>query len=231
MSTRQAGSAWTPTEAGTGARLHVLSRLRLLAQAVSTGLAGQQLAVQALPYPPQDVALPDRVLATDVVILLDDLGTRADLRRVLRLVAATPARWLVLATRPSDVVRGALLDGGVAAVMDDSASLDDVTGTVRTLLEGRDPVDPALRSRLLTQWTTEQARDLELTTRLASLTERERFTLHLLEQGYDVAAIAERAGATEAAVRSRLRNVLRKLGVHTRLAAVVAARRAREVSV
>jgi DNA-binding CsgD family transcriptional regulator len=55
------------------------------------------------------------------------------------------------------------------------------------------------------------------------LTARQHETLALLAQGLGTAAIAERLGVAEETARNHIRGVLRQLGVHSRLEAVVRA--------
>jgi DNA-binding NarL/FixJ family response regulator len=57
------------------------------------------------------------------------------------------------------------------------------------------------------------------------LTHRERQVLDCLSRGLATPAIAEELGIARATVRNHVQNVLRKLGVHTKLAAVVQALR------
>jgi DNA-binding NarL/FixJ family response regulator len=58
------------------------------------------------------------------------------------------------------------------------------------------------------------------------LSPRETEVLHLLAEGLQTAEIAERLYISRATVRNHVKSILRKLGVHHRLAAVMAAIRA-----
>jgi DNA-binding CsgD family transcriptional regulator len=57
-------------------------------------------------------------------------------------------------------------------------------------------------------------------TLLSLLTCRERTVMALLANGLDTPRLATALGVTEATVRTHLRHVLEKLGVHTRAEAV-----------
>ena len=59
------------------------------------------------------------------------------------------------------------------------------------------------------------------------LTPREREVLHLLTEGLDGAAIAERLFVSSATVRNHIQHILGKLGVHSRAEAVALALRRR----
>ena len=69
------------------------------------------------------------------------------------------------------------------------------------------PADPSVPS----------AREVE------QLTPRQREVLELLGNGQDAREIATTLGVTVATVRTHIRHILRALGVHTQLAAVVRA--------
>ena len=62
-------------------------------------------------------------------------------------------------------------------------------------------------------------------TSLPELTPRQRETLRLLAAGHSTQEIAKRLGVAAETARNHIRAVLRRLEVHTRLEAVVAARR------
>ena len=63
--------------------------------------------------------------------------------------------------------------------------------------------------------------------RLDVLTPRERDVLHLLTEGLDGAAIADRLFVSPATVRNHIQHILGKLGVHSRVEAVALALRRR----
>lgn len=211
--------------------VHVLSRHTLLSQTVRAGLLAHGLAAQTLPSTLDPDALGQDVSGRDVVVLLDDLATEDALRHVVHVVAHVPARWLVLTDRPPCGAWGALLEAGAVQVLPAALGLEELEATVRALLGGRLQGDEEERRRLLAEWAREKAERDELERRLASLTCWQRLTLDLLEEGHCVAAIAERSGASETTVRNRLRAVLHKLGVHSQVGAVAAARRARMAGV
>jgi DNA-binding CsgD family transcriptional regulator len=59
---------------------------------------------------------------------------------------------------------------------------------------------------------------------IGSLTIRERETLGYLAEGLTTREIADRMGLTITTVRNHVQRVLRKMGVHSKLAAVVMAK-------
>lgn len=211
--------------------VHVLSRHTLLSQTVRAGLLARGLPADTLPPELDPEALRGGLTDRDVVVLLDDLATEDAVRRVAGLVAGVPARWLVLTDRPQSGAWGALLEAGAAEVLPAAARLEELEAAVRAVLHGRPLGDSEQRRRLVAEWAREQREYEELARRLATLTGYQRLTLDLLEEGHCIAAIAERSGATETTVRTRLRAVLSKLDVHSQVGAVAAVRRARTAGV
>ncbi|HEX8779678.1 MAG TPA: LuxR C-terminal-related transcriptional regulator [Nocardioides sp.] len=211
--------------------VQVLSRHTLLSQTVRAGLLARGLAAETLPFGHDHEALRHALTADDVVVLLEDLATEDAVRRVAALVAGVPACWLVLTDRPEGAAWGALLEAGALAVLPAAARLEELEASVRAVLLGQPLGDPEQRRRLVAEWVQERQQQEELGRRLATLTCYQRLTLDLLEEGHCIAAIAERSGATETTVRTRLRAVLSKLDVHSQVGAVAAVRRARTAGV
>jgi DNA-binding CsgD family transcriptional regulator len=82
---------------------------------------------------------------------------------------------------------------------------------------GRDPQFLHLLRPQPTGLSAPSAREVE------ELTQRQREVLELLGDGKDAREIAATLGVTVATVRTHIRHILRALGVHTQLAAVVRA--------
>lgn len=202
----------------------VVSRLYLITQSVRAGLADRGLPIHALPHPgdASGWALTDAVAPADVVLLLDDLESREDVRRVRTLIADCPARWLVLTALPAGPVWGELLECGARALMAASSTLVEVNAAVGLLRADQDVMDPGLRERVLADWTLVRDEQDVLRARMQRLSPRERTVLRMLYGGDRVPSIAVRLGVTEATVRSQVKSLLRKLGVNSQLSAVAA---------
>lgn len=211
--------------------VQVLSRHTLLSQTVRAGLLARGLAADTLPSELDPAVLRRGLTDRDVVVLLEDLATEDAVRRVASLVAGVPACWLVLTDRPQGAAWGALLEAGALDVLPASARLEELEAAVRAVLRGQPLGDPDQRRRLVAEWARERMEHEELGRRLATLTGCQRLTLDLLEEGHCIASIAERSGTSETTVRTRLRAVLTKLGVHSQVGAVAAVRRARMAGV
>ena len=119
----------------------------------------------------------------------------------------------IIGTESATDAKGALIggDGGRVSVEISAVTLLDghrvvgVFGQISDVAEQRD--DPAP---------------------LPALTPRQAEVLHLLERGHSTEQIAARLYVSPETVRNHVRRLLRTLGVHSRLEAVAAARRARE---
>jgi DNA-binding NarL/FixJ family response regulator len=208
----------------TGGSVFVVSRLYLITQSVRAGLADRGLPVHALPHPGDAAgwALSDAVDPADVVLLLDDLESREDVRRARSMMAECPAHWLVLTALPAGPSWGELLESGAAAIMSSSSTLLEVDNAVTSLRTGADVMEPDVRDRVLAEWSVVRDEQRVLLARMQRLSPRERTVLRMLYGGDRVPSIAVRLGVTEATVRSQVKSMLRKLGVNSQLSAVAA---------
>ncbi|MFI1480558.1 response regulator transcription factor [Streptomyces sp. NPDC020747] len=134
------------------------------------------------------------------------------------LVVRDEARGLLTAVRESEVTRD--VTGGAAW-----ERVREAHGALRALAPR--VVDPALRAELLAVCATLAASPGPVpTARRVRLTPRELDVLACVSTGTTNAAAGERLGLRPETVKAYLRSAMRKLGAHTRLEAVVAARRA-----
>ena len=164
---------------------------------------------------PVDVALVDLDLAGDD-------GT--DLIRSLR-ARHQEAVAVVLTgnTRPES--RAMAVAAGAVGVMHKSTSIADVVAAIRQVATGQPLISPAEAVALLREAVTLQSRSGEGRRALERLTPRESDVLRALAAGLDNQAIAERLFISHETVRSHVVRILRKLGVDSRLQAVIFALR------
>jgi DNA-binding NarL/FixJ family response regulator len=138
------------------------------------------------------------------------------------LHAASPhADALVLSAGLDPANVGRAVRSGAAGVLDKASRLDEVLATVRRLRAGDTLLSHDEVAELLTY--DRLRRDQERLDREAidTLTDRELDVLRLLAQGLDSQAIAGRLHISERTERNHVANVLGKLGVHSRLQALV----------
>jgi DNA-binding NarL/FixJ family response regulator len=147
----------------------------------------------------------------DVVIVCSiDLDLVA-MRMIQNLQQTIPsARPLVVTERPSPRDRQLMAEAGAVACLSLEAGL---WGLIRAIEEERGDV-------VLDPLPPDMARDHE-----PSLTRRECQVLGLLAEGISPSLIATRLAISVYTARGHVKKVLRKLGAHTQLEAVAAARR------
>ena len=149
-------------------------------------------------------------------------GTGAEAAAAIRRERPDAAAVL-LTGDTSDAVLLDAVDAGACGVLLKSQALSDVGAAVRRAAAGEMLIPTVtlmgVVGRLRDRQRQEQARARLQT----SLTARERDVLRLMAQGLDTRAIAERLVIGETTVRGYVRKILRELGAHSRLEAVVRA--------
>jgi DNA-binding NarL/FixJ family response regulator len=146
-------------------------------------------------------------------------------RRILAADGDTAPAVLVLTTFDDDeYVFGALRAGASGFLLKD-ATPDVLVGAIRTVAAGDSLVDPAVTRRLIERWTDLEDRSAPSVVPGAAgtLTERERETLVGLARGLTNRQLADDLFVSEATVKSHVSNLLLKLGVRSRVQAVILA--------
>lgn len=197
----------------------VASDQALVAEALAAALSAHGLAVTRIPWG-ADVR---QVLRRDsgpaaVGVLVSDLRPEA-IEPARHLVRAYPSRWLLLTEAPPGLAWGALLDAGIVGIRTSTITLGELLVLVGEFAAGRiDEIGD--RAALVDAWREAHERHREVHRRLSRLTDREFDVLRLLGTGRTVPEIAALHDVALSTVRSQVRAVLRKLDVHTQLAAV-----------
>lgn len=151
-------------------------------------------------------------------------GDGVELIRDLR--ALNPHALVLVVTAQADRQRWAeALEAGAAGVLHKSASLDQIIDAIRRLHAGGHLLSPAELLELLRLAGERRARDLEARAALGRLTPRERDVLQALAEGLSDKEIAQRLHISVETVRTHMVNILGKLGVESRLQALVVALR------
>lgn len=164
--------------------------------------------------------------SVDVAIL--DLGLPdgygGELIRELR--AASPrAQALVLSASQDRAEIARAVEAGAAGVLHKSAGMDDIVDTVRRLRAGETlmPLEEVVELLRFASSRKEQEREAQQA--LALLTDREKEVLSLLAEGLDANEIAKQLSISAKTERNHVARILAKLGVHSRLQALVLAAR------
>jgi DNA-binding NarL/FixJ family response regulator len=120
---------------------------------------------------------------------------------------------------------------GAAGMLHKSVNIDDILATIRRLASGEAILSPAEMVELLRLAGQQRTRDWEAQGRISQLTKRELAVLEALSQGLSDKSIADQLNISHETVRSHMVNILGKLGVDSRLQAVLFAVRNGVVSV
>jgi DNA-binding NarL/FixJ family response regulator len=160
------------------------------------------------------------VLETEPDVVVMDLhlqdGSGLDAAVAIRRVQPY-ARFVFLSRDDSDSAWLSAIAAGAAAFIHKSRAASDVIDAVRRVGHGASLITPSMIASLLSR-----NRDREL--KRDSLSQREREVLKLMSDGWSSREMAERLGISYATVRTHIRSLDTKLGVHSKIEAVAAAR-------
>jgi len=157
-------------------------------------------------------------LQPDVVLIdfrLTD-GTGADAASGIRQVRPE-AKLIFLTREDSDAARFAAVEAGASAFIHKSRAAAEVVQAIRAVASGGTLFTPRTIATLL-------HRRREIGTQLESLTHREKQVLRLMAEGTSSREIAARLSISYTTVRTHIRSLGSKLGVHSKLEAIVKAR-------
>ncbi|KQR11026.1 response regulator transcription factor [Cellulomonas sp. Leaf334] len=192
---------------GMAALLDSLAGIRVTGQAAGAGEAGPLLASG---------------IAADVVLMDLDLGDGSGIDLTRELLRDRPdLRVLVVTMHEDDDAVVAAVRAGARGYLVKSAPPDAVERAVRAVAAGEMILSPAVAQRAMAYVLGGRT-----ATRLPfpQLTDREREVLDLVAAGLDNETIARRLGLSPKTVRNHLANVLARLGLPDRSAAIVRAR-------
>ncbi|HYT12065.1 MAG TPA: response regulator transcription factor [Candidatus Nitrosopolaris sp.] len=157
-------------------------------------------------------------LKPDVVLVdfrLTD-GTGADAGIGIRQVRPD-AKLIFLTREDSDSARFAAIEAGASAFIHKSRAAAEVVEAIRTVASGGTLFTPRTIATLLN-------RRRAMDTQLESLTHREKEVLRLMAEGTSSREIAAKLSISYTTVRTHIRSLGSKLGVHSKLEAIVKAR-------
>ena len=176
------------------------------------GLAGTIAEARTcLARTPADVAVTELELPDGSGLdLIQDLRHQRPLVQILVLTANSDRFNLVHAVA-----------AGAAGVLLKTAPLAEIVTAVRRLCAGHPLVDPVELMRLLQISTQHRTEQKSARAALSRLTPREREILAALAQGLGDKEIAQQLHISHETVRTHMVNLLRKLGVESRLQALV----------
>jgi PAS domain S-box-containing protein len=170
--------------------------------------------------------LEDGAVEADVAIV--DLGLPdgygGDLIKELRAVNPR-AQALVLSATLDRAEVARAVESGAAGVLHKSAEMGEVMGAVRRVRAGETLLSLGEVVELLRFAQSQREQEQEALEAIAQLTAREKEVLQALAEGLDSKEISERLGISTTTERNHVASLLAKLGVHSRLQALVFAAR------
>ena len=156
-----------------------------------------------------DLALPDG----DGFDLIEELAVGG---RVITLV-------LSASLEPARFARA--VEAGASGVLHKAAAIGDIVEAVKRLRAGEALLSPDEVIGMLRMVSRQRQEQLEAQRAIDRLTRREREVMQALAEGLDSKQIAQRLHITVETERTHMVNILNKLGVHSRLQALVFAAR------
>lgn len=164
--------------------------------------------------------------ARSVDVGIFDLGLQdgygGDLIRELR--SANPqAQALILSATEDRLELARAVEAGAAGIIHKSAAMSEIVDSVRRLQAGERilPLEEVVEMLRFAGARREQ--EFEVRQRISQLTDREREVLEALAEGLDADEISRRLHISAKTERNHVASILAKLGVHSRLQALVLA--------
>lgn len=149
------------------------------------------------------------------IILVDAQHSDLDSRQLAAALASSASRARIIVTGVSADVPNlmAFVHAGVAGFVMTNAAFSDLAVTIRSVANGAQVIPPVLLEIGSRTAGTEQS----TASMFDVLTPREREVTVLIANGKCNKEIAARVGISTYTVKSHVRNIMEKLGLHTRL--------------
>jgi DNA-binding NarL/FixJ family response regulator len=168
------------------------------------------------------------VTAGDVNVLLIDGNGHVDDPAVIRSLrsASSGLGVVIIADAEERATLADVVRAGVRGWVGRDGSVDDLVQVIRGVYRGETWFPPSFTTKVLDALLAEERLRREARGLLESLSSREQEVLRCLMKGISRQQIAERFVLSPHTVRTHVNNLLRKLEVHSTLAAVSIARQA-----
>jgi two-component system, NarL family, nitrate/nitrite response regulator NarL len=156
-----------------------------------------------------DLALPDG----DGLELIEDFSSQPRMTTLVLSASLEPGRF------------ARAVEAGASGVLHKSTPIKDIVEAVKMLRAGEALLSPAEVVEMLRLVGRERQEELAARQAVERLTPREKEVLEALAEGLESKEIAEKLNVTIETERTHMVNILHKLGVHSRLQALVFAAR------
>jgi len=158
----------------------------------------------------------------DVAVVDLDLPDGSGVELIRDLRKANPTGVVMVLTASGDrMLHARAVEAGAASVMHKSSSIRDIIDAVRRLSQGQPLLTPNEMVELLRLAGQQRDRDRDAQQTLGRLTRREREVLQALAAGQSDKEIADQLGISGETARTHMVNILGKLGVESRLQALI----------
>jgi DNA-binding NarL/FixJ family response regulator len=137
--------------------------------------------------------------------------------------SSPPTKVVIMTAHDDERLLVEAVEAGASGFLGKDEPADEVLAAAKAAAEGEVLIDPSTLARLLHQVTKEREEQREIQARFAGLSEREREILAHVAQGERNDDIATALFISPQTVQTHVRNVLGKLGVHSKLEAVTLA--------
>jgi len=117
------------------------------------------------------------------------------------------------------------VEAGASGVLHKATAISDIVEAVRRLRAGEALLSPTETIEMLRLVSRKRQEEYEVQKSIDKLTRREKEALQALAEGLDSKEIAQKLSITIETERTHMVNILNKLGVHSRLQALVFAAR------
>jgi two-component system nitrate/nitrite response regulator NarL len=198
---------------------------RAFAEALAYALGKERdLEVVAVTTDGQEAAVTVAERRPDVVLLDLQMPGVDGFETSRRIRSASHDTAVIILTGSEDVLaHGRALRAGAAGFLQKTAAIDEIAEAVRRVHRD-EPLNPEDEVRAaLDRLQRARDRNGDMAHRLDRLTPRELQILQLLSDGRSPNGISADLGVSRSTLRTHVQNILMKLGVHSKLEAIVAA--------
>lgn len=166
-------------------------------------------------------------LQPDIIVMDVRMPVLSGVEATRRIREAMPrVQVLVLTAYDDDQYIFSLLQAGASGYLLKTAPMNELVKAIRLVRSGESPLDPSIARKVVVRMAGDQASGIssgDEASPIQPLTSREQEVLQLLSRGLNNQAIAEALYVSDRTVQAHLTNIFAKMGVSSRLEAVLTA--------
>lgn len=166
-------------------------------------------------------------LEPDIVIMDVRMPELSGIEATRQIREALPSvQVLVLTAHDDEQYIFSLLEAGASGYLLKTAPVSELVKAIRQVEAGESPLSPSIARKIVVRMSHQEEKSPDSAQEngnLNDLTSRELEVLRLLAQGMSNRAIAENMSVSERTVHAHLSNIFSKMGVSSRLEAVLLA--------